>query len=420
MKGTWISNANALRIIVLFCCAWVPVGASAAAKTPWQRRVIRDVTVTHSTAYAEEIGNVTWPDEPETPKTIDPDRFLKAMKGLCGALPRERGTRIRDAVLRESARFEEDPFLIGAMIWDQSRCVPWPKWGVGYGLTRIMPEVHEPHIRGGKYKYFVFEADTWKPEALDVSDYRLSRWSLSKPEASIYFTAAILKVWRIQHESLDERLGGRPHRHYVSHWFFGDIVKSREPEDRVLTVRRRLLDLYHDATPKPAGAFYDVPLVFPLDGSPRLLYSPFGMRGKGKSRRLHEGIDLLADEGEPVRAAADGKVVFAGLDQPGNQVSRPMTPEEARHIERRGTTEGGLYILLAHGNGVRTAYMHLHAIAVIQGDQVTAGQVIGEVGRTGVKTSGSHLHFELKRIGEPVDAAELFEPYLVRRGSKPK
>jgi len=42
------------------------------------------------------------------------------------------------------------------------------------------------------------------------------------------------------------------------------------------------------------------------------------------------------------------------------------------------------------------------------------------VGRTGVKTSGSHLHFELKRIGEPVDAAELFEPYLVRRGSKPK
>ncbi len=403
-------------LLILLLGGLAPLQAwGAQKKPPWPLRVILDPSLKHSTAYAELVGNVTWPDEPSGPGTIDPERFLDALKAICGPMPRERSVRIRDAVLDSSTRFGVDPFLVAALIWDQSRCVPEPQWGEGYGLTRIQTEVHAPFLRGGQYRIFVAEPDGWKRDALDMSMFRFNRWSLARPEASLYFTAALLGMWKTEHPGLDERLGGMPHRHYVSHWFFGDKVRSREPEDRVLTVRRRFLDLYRGETRRPAGEFGGVSLVFPLDGAPRLLYSVFGLRGKGKAQRLHEGIDILADEGEPVRAVADGTVVFAGLDQPGPDAAWAMTPEASRHLDRRGLVKGGLYVLLAHGRGVRTAYMHLHVIDVAQGETVTAGQVIGQAGCTGVKTAGPHLHFELRQNGEPTDAAEVFGDLLVRR-----
>ncbi|MEW6572809.1 MAG: M23 family metallopeptidase [Bacillota bacterium] len=103
--------------------------------------------------------------------------------------------------------------------------------------------------------------------------------------------------------------------------------------------------------------------------------SPFGMR----DGRLHEGLDIAADAGTPVRAAADGRVVCAGP---------------------AGTY--GLLVILTHRDGWATYYAHCDRITVTTGQAVSAGQLIGTVGSTGHST-GPHLHFEVRLDGVPYD-----------------
>ncbi len=103
--------------------------------------------------------------------------------------------------------------------------------------------------------------------------------------------------------------------------------------------------------------------------------SPFGMRD-GKP---HEGIDIAADHGTPIRAAMAGRVVFAG--------------------PRGGY---GLTVILDHGEGVSTVYAHSSRILVAEGEWVAKGQVIALVGNTG-KSKGPHLHLELHLDGTPFD-----------------
>jgi len=99
---------------------------------------------------------------------------------------------------------------------------------------------------------------------------------------------------------------------------------------------------------------------------------------------VHTGIDLRAAWGEPVAAAAAGRVIFAGpYGGYGNAV------------------------IIDHGGGMSTLYAHLSSIAVGYGETVTAGQTIGRVGSTGLST-GPHLHFEVRIDGQPVDPM----PYL--------
>ena len=114
--------------------------------------------------------------------------------------------------------------------------------------------------------------------------------------------------------------------------------------------------------------------------------SPFGPRTDpitGKSE-FHEGIDLGAPYGAPIRAAAAGVVTFAGQMQGYGNI-----------------------VIVQHPGGMETRYAHQSAMRVTKGQPVAAGEVIGAVGATGEAT-GPHLHFEVRLGGEPVDPA----PYL--------
>lgn len=100
--------------------------------------------------------------------------------------------------------------------------------------------------------------------------------------------------------------------------------------------------------------------------------SPYGWRidpFTGIGGRVHEGIDLSAKAGTPVRAAMDGKVVMLGSN-----------------------TIYGKYIIISHANNLKTLYGHLSAYSVKIGAYVTQGAKIGESGGTGHVT-GAHLHF---------------------------
>jgi len=113
-------------------------------------------------------------------------------------------------------------------------------------------------------------------------------------------------------------------------------------------------------------------LTWPLRG---VLYARFGRRG----REVHDGIDLAAPVGTPVKTAGPGRVVYAG--------------------EQKGY---GLIAIIEHPNGLTTLYAHNHELRVKTGQQVRAGQQIASVGESG-RTTGPHLHFEVRRDGVPVD-----------------
>jgi murein DD-endopeptidase MepM/ murein hydrolase activator NlpD len=101
--------------------------------------------------------------------------------------------------------------------------------------------------------------------------------------------------------------------------------------------------------------------------------------------RPHEGIDLTAPKGTPIYATADGKVVQAGFRAGGF----------------------GKKILIDHGFGYRTLYGHCDEVMVTPGQMVKRGEVIGEVGSTGLSKS-SHLHYEVHVNGRPVDPVNYY------------
>lgn len=126
-----------------------------------------------------------------------------------------------------------------------------------------------------------------------------------------------------------------------------------------------------------------LPLMRPVPGD---VSSAYGLRRffNGLERNPHRGLDLRADLGDPVRAAAPGQIVLA-----------------ADHYY------GGNSVFIDHGLGVFTVYMHLDGITVRQGDMVEAGQVIGQAGQTG-RVTGPHLHLGLYVLDLAVDPSALF------------
>lgn len=130
------------------------------------------------------------------------------------------------------------------------------------------------------------------------------------------------------------------------------------------TVRR-----YADATP----------LDNPLPDSE--ITSTYGNRTDPFLGRLalHAGIDFRASPGTDIRATGSGTVVSAGYN--GGY---------------------GLMVEVDHGNGITTRYAHLSGLRVREGETIKRGQTIADSGNTG-RSTGPHLHYEIRRYGEPLD-----------------
>lgn len=128
-----------------------------------------------------------------------------------------------------------------------------------------------------------------------------------------------------------------------------------------------------------------IPTIWPL-ARERRISSGYGYRRHPVHKRvmLHQGIDIPARTGTPVRATAEGQVTIAG-------------------------TRGGygLLVEINHGNGYRTRYGHNSRLAVRVGQRVKKGQIIAYVGNTGTST-GPHVHYEVRLNNVPVDPT----PYL--------
>jgi murein DD-endopeptidase MepM/ murein hydrolase activator NlpD len=118
------------------------------------------------------------------------------------------------------------------------------------------------------------------------------------------------------------------------------------------------------------------PSIWPVDGR---LQSYFGKRmdpfsGEGA---LHRGVDITASAGTAVRSSGDGVVLEAGL-----------------------MSGYGRVVIVDHGNGYETYYAHLSRFAVVAGQEIRQGEVLGAVGTSG-RATGPHLHYEVRRYGTP-------------------
>nr|NLD40221.1 peptidoglycan DD-metalloendopeptidase family protein [Actinomycetales bacterium] len=119
--------------------------------------------------------------------------------------------------------------------------------------------------------------------------------------------------------------------------------------------------------------------------------STYGNRGfVAGSSAFHNGIDLAASSGTSIRAGADGVVTYVGFGH-----------------SSRGLT--GWTIIVAHGNGLETAYNHMYSsgVYVSEGQAVRAGDVIGGVGSTG-RSTGPHLHLTVWQDGEHINPKTFF------------
>ncbi len=164
----------------------------------------------------------------------------------------------------------------------------------------------------------------------------------------------------------------------------GDLLSSLDSlqsqfahSGRQLSVLEALLfDQKLDSQGTPAGM-----------PAPGYISSSFGVRNDpfGRGRAHHMGIDIDANTGDPIIAAAEGVVSFSGV-----------------------RTGYGNVVEIDHGNGYRTVYAHNSRNIARAGDVVRAGQLIGKVGSTG-RSTGSHLHFEVMLNGRQVNPRQYLE-----------
>lgn len=174
----------------------------------------------------------------------------------------------------------------------------------------------------------------------------------------------------------------------VTQWEYEPYVIRGRAREAIFTVSVTFSlpgDKSKDRKKELTGELADIPSIWPTRGH---LTSMFGMRihpitGK---KNFHNGIDIAAVKGTPVKAAANGEVMAA----------------EHKDID-------GNYVIINHKNGYTTYYGRLESFTVKKGDQVKRFDVIGYVGNTG-RSTAPHLHYEIRLNNKPLDPMKLIEP----------
>lgn len=166
------------------------------------------------------------------------------------------------------------------------------------------------------------------------------------------------------------------------------ILKSEELLQYLNKIEQIFSPFIRDTTSNIV--FDTLPVIYPVPYPP-IISRYFGeavdpFSGKVK---FHNGIDFIGEIGTPVIATATGVV---------------------KSVEKNPLW--GKKIVIVHSKDISTVYAHLGEIKTTQGKKVKRGEIIGEIGLSGI-SSGPHLHYEILYKGEPVDPAEFFFPYEV-------
>ena len=157
-----------------------------------------------------------------------------------------------------------------------------------------------------------------------------------------------------------------------------DLKQIRKEMAKMKTARKKIGKL--------STAFYSAGFSYPVDSV--VITGVFGDQRilNGKPRNVHNGLDFRAEEGDTIRAITDGIVRITGNNFFYN----------------------GNFVLLDHGQGLSSVYLHMSKIIAKNGQKVKKGQVIGLVGATG-RATGPHLHLGVQWYNKRIDPMCLFE-----------
>lgn len=174
-------------------------------------------------------------------------------------------------------------------------------------------------------------------------------------------------------------------------------VREKDYGVRRLTLPKKMVDLDEETLKRvrketgklktiwnalPKEPLWRGPFVKPIPGK---VIGPFGRKSviNNQTRSPHSGVDLKGKRGTPIKTIANGKVALT---------------EELFF--------GGRSVVIDHGGGIQSAYLHLEKILVSPGQQVDRGDVIGRVGSSG-RATGPHLHWSVRVNGARVDPLKL-------------
>ncbi len=194
------------------------------------------------------------------------------------------------------------------------------------------------------------------------------------------FKASLEKEQKILEETVREQNSNKQ-------TLLNDIEELKKMEDALLQEANDLKSKIRELQKSKGigGNYKGGTMAWPVSGGGRVT-SGFGYRIHPilKERKFHTGIDIAAPSGTDILAANDGRVIFAG-------------------------TKGsyGKAVVVDHGGGIVTLYAHCSSISVSDGQDVKKGDTIAKVGSTG-RSTGPHLHFEVRIDGDYVDPA----PYI--------
>ncbi|HET6412875.1 MAG TPA: M23 family metallopeptidase [Anaeromyxobacter sp.] len=222
------------------------------------------------------------------------------------------------------------------------------------------------HEQGGGFPPDAVEA--WRGLAADLDRYLLRPLPQTPLLELVRARVTVEAEW-----DYDQRRYGEPPADLLS------LVQSRAGRLSTRIETERAIGMALEARPTLLAA----PLRWPVEKAG--ISSPFGVRIDpiDGSRRMHLGLDLVAEQGAVVEASARGWVVRAG---PAGGY--------------------GLMVEVRHPGDLTTRYGHLSEILCAPGDAVEAGQPLGLVGQTG-RATGPHLHFEVWKGGLASDPLEL-------------
>jgi len=180
-------------------------------------------------------------------------------------------------------------------------------------------------------------------------------------------------VQKINH--LKEKFVKPPHKY----------LKKIERERKIKSNKRKLIGEINKA-------FYSVGFVRPVKGG--RISSKFGSQRilNGVPKSPHNGLDIALPTGTKVRAMTDGRVILTA----------------------NNFYYSGNFVLIDHGQGLTSTYLHLRKILVKEGDFVRKGEIIGEVGSTG-RATGPHLHWGVMWYKKRIDPNEVLKIKINRK-----
>ncbi|WP_434777432.1 peptidoglycan DD-metalloendopeptidase family protein [Neisseria sp. Ec49-e6-T10] len=246
--------------------------------------------------------------------------------------------------------------------------------------------------KGDKWQATSGELDTQTIQTVKIVPVKTSaRGNLAQEGVPADVRESLNEIFSDQFQLNDLQEGDTIRLVYESFYFRGqevatgnilaaEIVKSGQTYSGYYFAHNDQTGTYYDASGRVLSKGFD---IMPVANA--RISSGFGMRRHPilGSFRLHSGIDYAAPSGTPVLAPSDGVIVG------------------------RETQNGyGNVVTLEHRNGMRTLYAHLSRFQTGMniGDKVSAGKIIGYVGSTG-RSTGPHLHYEVRVGGQAVDPA---------------